>query len=868
MDTAGGNPHGRSGSTGGTPPARRPANVAADSTAPVVCDPVAVAVKRAPFLAIAACFATGVAVSNWTAAPFAFWCSLGVAAIAAAVVAALARRPAPATAAILAAFVAAGGADHAYQYFHLPPDDMAHHASDDRILVKLDAIVRTEPVITLKRPLALSDPRPVEPWYETALDADVSAIIGGGGTQPARGRVKVKIAGASNGLHYGDRVRLVGELQAPAAASNPAQFDYRTYLRRHGIRAVLYVSDAAGAEVVHQARGIRRLIAIVRRHVVSLLSTGGRSRGGSILAAMLAGAVEELSPEVIASFQNSGAMHLLAVSGLHVGIIAATVWWLVQIIRLPPRARSLIIVAAVIGYTLMTGARTPAVRAAVMIVLAAMGGIVTRRQISINSLAFAAFAILVVSPCELFMVGFQLSFLAIFGILYFYTPIRNLLNRLKSPLEDLQAPEEQSAWLRLWGIVRRWAFPPISASLAASIGVLPVIAHTFNVVNVSGLICNAIFVPFASVVVVSGFLTLVVQLPLSLVWSGASILSVPAAMLAAVLEKVAYATTLLPVSYYYASAPPAWFLLIYYALLVAIINRNALRLRPARLIIAAAGLLALLAVSSLGFGQPRRMTATVFDVRHGNCVFFQFPSGKTMLYDCGNRNPFYDAGSQVVAPALWKRGIHRIDVLMISHCDSDHIVGAISLIPRFRIGCVFMPPGFAEEPIGGLLVRALDENRIPHRELTAGQVVTLDGVRVEILSPPASSELKAGTGTNNRSLVARVLSASHSFVLSGDVETPAIMWLLNSGQDVRADVLLLPHHGASPPDCLAMAGAVRPSIVIASCDRTTASEDLAAALRANGSQVLRTSDCGAINLIVDGGTLTVKGFRETMNDER
>ena len=136
---------------------------------------------------MAACFAIGVAASNWTAAPLVFWCSLCSLAIAAGGAAALARRPAAATAAILAAFFAAGGADHSYQYFHLPPDAIARLASDDRILVKLNATVRTEPVTTLKTPLALSDPRPVEPCYETALDVDVSSIIGKNATRPAGG---------------------------------------------------------------------------------------------------------------------------------------------------------------------------------------------------------------------------------------------------------------------------------------------------------------------------------------------------------------------------------------------------------------------------------------------------------------------------------------------------------------------------------------------------------------------------------------------------------------------------------------------------------------------------------------------------------
>jgi len=727
------------------------------------------------------------------------------------------------------------------------------------MLVQVRGYVCTDPVSRRKAPLALAEGT-ARRLYETAFDLKLNAIMTNAGPHPVAGKIKVKLYENNPGIQYGHEVILTGRIEAPASPTNPSQFNYNEYLRRLGIRAVLRVRNAAGVEWTGRSRGrARRLLFGVRRRLLSLISTPGNGRGGKVLAAMLLGAREELPPGTVEGFQQSGTMHLLAISGLHVGMVAGAVWLIVGLTGADARPRSVVVVLCVVAYVLLTGARPPAVRAAVMIGLVALGGAFTRRQIMVNSLALAAFIILLFSPGEVFMRGFQLSFVAVLSIVYFYRPIRSLLNKLKVPLEDLQAPEERSVALRAWIAGKKMVFPCVSVSLAASMGVLPLIAYTFHIVSLIGVVCNAILVPLTSLVVWLGLVGLGAAVPLSLVWDGAGVLLKPAVGGALLLERAADLAARAPGSHFYTAGPPLWFLLSYYFVLLLIVHRRTLRLTPRRCAVVFVILLNALAAHAV---WPDRgdLRVTCFDVRHGACVLFSLPSGETLLYDCGTASMFFDVGSYIVAPELWRRGIHRIDALVLSHSDADHINGAFSLLKRFKIGKVLHPPGFGNDPLGAQLLREIDDLGIPRRELVSTETIELGGATIEILNPPGGSVIQPGSDPNNESLVLRVSCAGKRFLLCGDIRTPAITRLLASDRDLRAEVMLMPHHGSYSSNVADLLRAVDPEAAIISCEREYVRRPLIEVLDAQEIGAFQTAERGAIRITVEEGKLKIDPF--------
>lgn len=404
--------------------------------------------KRTPLLAVVAFFILGILISDCAAASFAAWAVLAVGGLGLVVGGLCFRRAAAATLGVLLTFCAAGGAIYLYRCQYIPPGHVTEVLSDERALMKVRGYVCSDPVSRQKLPLMLAEAGGTVVRWETAFDVRLNAIISASGVHRITGKTKVKLYVKNPGIRYGDELILTGQIQTPNTPTNPFQFDYREYLRRRGIRAVLYVGTAAGIDWTGRSKGrlLRRLHGF-RRRLVSLVAAPSNGDGGKMLAAMLLGAREELPPDVEESFRQSGTVHLLAISGLHVGMVAVAVWLVMGITGAPERLRSIVVILCVVCYVFISGTRPPAVRAAVMVVLVALGGLVNRRQITINSLALAALVILIFSPGEIFMRGFQLSFLAVLAIVHFYRPVRALLDRLKSPLEKLQAPEERSVAL-------------------------------------------------------------------------------------------------------------------------------------------------------------------------------------------------------------------------------------------------------------------------------------------------------------------------------------------------------------------------------------------------------------------------------------
>jgi len=812
-------------------------------------------IRPAPLLLVTLAFIIGIVSADAFGGPLWLWLIAGGAALGCAVVGLLLRRRIAASAALLAAFVSAGAAMYLLRCTIIPPGHIGAIVTDQPVMMKVRAWVAEAPVTRLKAPISLTPTRPDDLNYETAFTARLAELITQDGPRPVAGRIMVKLYDRNPGIRYGDELLLTGQLQAPNAPTNPAQFDYRDYLRKLGIRAIIYIKNAGGVRLTGRSRGgPLRMLFSARARAVSIITGSFRGTGGAVLAAMLLGADEQLPPEVAESFRRSGTRHLLVVSGLHVAMVAGVFCLLTSLLRLPEWARSAILILCVAGYVAVTGAKPPAVRAGVMIALFALGRSLGRPQVAVNTLALAALIILLFSPGQLFMAGFQLSFVAVLSILYFYRPIRELLGRLGSRLETEQHPEEQSLLLRGWILFKRVAFPALAVSLAAAIGVMPLVARTFHLVSPIGLLCNALLVPFAALVVWSGLAGICLATLLLPAWSGATAALAPAAAGARALAWGADLAAKAPFSHFNTGGVPLWFVAAYYALVLAIIHRRRLHLTPRRLAVLAVLLLDCLALDSV-WPTPAGLHATVFDVRHGGCAFFQLPSGKTLMYDCGTASRFFDVAAYVAAPALWERSVHTIDALILSHNDTDHTSGVASLMELLRVGRVVHPSAFGDAPAGEHLLARIDEHGMPRLQPSTGQVLELGGAVIEILGPPKSTTLQIGSDPNNQSLVVRLSASGKRFLLCGDLNTSGIAWLLVSGQDLTADVIFMPHHGSWYPNIPRLLDAVRPQAAVISCDRGYASRNTLHALSRRGIRTFQTCKTGAIQMTVERGEL-------------
>ncbi len=325
-----------------------------------------------------------------------------------------------------------------------------------------------------------------------------------------RAEIQVIVQRASvASLSYGTRVRVRGLLRAYREARNPGQFDYRDYLRRRGIWAYLLVPDCDSIEILSRDegsafwRGIYRAKSALRNKIYSMFGQAN----GSLLACLILGDRSRIDQETEKAFINTGTVHLLVISGFHVGTLAGAVWLLLRLLRVGRRASALVVIVTVFLYAALTGMLPPAARAAIMIG-AFMGGIAAGRESDrFNNLALAALIILAFDPYELVAPGFQLSFSAVATMLLVGPHLVSFMRR-PSPFPSLEATTGRRV-LQVAGVYLRKSF---AYSAAAWLGTAPIVSHHFHIVTPGSVVANVLLMPLVSVLIGAGFLVAAMSL--------------------------------------------------------------------------------------------------------------------------------------------------------------------------------------------------------------------------------------------------------------------------------------------------------------------------------------------------------------------
>jgi len=562
-------------------------------------------------------------------------------------------------------------------------------------------------------------------------------------------------------LSPGQRWQLTVRLRRPHGTANPHGFDFEVWLLERGIRATGYVRAAPAPTLlqamVHRPRyWVERLRqwarARIRAAVPDVPSAG-------VLVALAIGDQQAIAPAQWTVFTRTGVNHLMSISGLHItmvsGLVFAAVSWgwrrlPTAALRFPAqKAAAVAGLAAAFSYALLAGFAVPAQRTVYMLTVVATALLLGRTTATTAVLAAALFVVLLLDPWAVLAPGFWLSFGAVALILYVGT------GRLRGP---------------------GWALGWVRAQWAITVGLVPLLLVLFQQVSLVSPIANAIAIPVVSLGVVP--LTLLgLTVPIDLVLALAAKLMTWCAL---GLELLAG----LPEAVWEQQAPPAW------TLPVAVIGAFWLlapRGFPARWLGAAAMLPPFLAAAPVP--APGSVWVDVLDVGQGLAAVVR-THGHALVFDTGPAfSEDADSGARIVAPHLRAEGVRRIDGLILSHDDIDHIGGARSLMQALPVGWVAasLP---AEHPLLAVAKRSLN--------CYAGQRWEWDAVRFEVLHPTWPGYNGVAAKDNDRSCVLRVVAPGGSVLLTADIERKVETQLLQRA-DVRlaSDVLVVPHHGSA-----------------------------------------------------------------------
>ncbi len=803
---------------------------------------------RAPLVPVALAATLGLILDRYAGPPAAAWTAAAGGGFLAWLVAFRRRSPAAGLWLAVAAAGLAGWHHHAYRT-SFAADDIGAFAPEQPVLVRVRGTLDEEPVAT---PPAKPDPLlAVQKGESSTTMLALTEIHTADGWRSASGRARIDAGGRLIGLHLGDAVEVLGKLSKPSTAANPGEVDSRSRLLDQRVTAVLRAEKAEVA-VVRLEEGWRGSVlgwfAVVRGWGTRAVSDAIPAPEAGVAAALLLGDGSAMDRGEWDGYVRTGVVHVLAISGQHLVVLAGFVWLVLRVAGVRRRRGAWAVALLIVGYAILTGGRPSATRAAVMVCVVCGGVVLRRPVVPANAFALAWLVVVALNPADPFTAGCQLSFLSVFCLVWGVG--RWLAPGEVDPVEQL-IDESRPPAVRFTRTLLRIVAAAFAVSLALGVANAPLLLVWQNIVSPVGVLLGPPLVLLTSVALVAGFLLLVVS-PLG-PWAGVPLAWVTTACLAACGWLVRRADEL-PGGAVYAPAPSVVWAVGYYALLVGgILLVGTARRR------AFAGLAAWTVGGLLLTARPASDEArvTFLSVGHGGCVVIEAPDGRVLLYDTGTLNG-PDVVRRTIAPFLWSRGISRVDEVFLSHADLDHFNGLPELLRRFPVGRVTHTPSFAGKSSPGVAeaLAALERHGVRTRVAAAGDRFTAGRVTLDVLHPPTVGP----PGKENvRSLVMLVGHAGHAVLLTGDLEGAGQAAVLKM-KPPGVDVLLAPHHGsrlANGPD---LARWARPRLVVSSQERKKA-DDLTPNYAPAGAAVWDTAAAGAVTLRSHPTGLTAEAFR-------
>jgi len=768
--------------------------------------------RRAPLATAAGAFALGIAAGRYGPLGGGFWGALGGAALLAAAAMLPSRRLHLATAVAVGLAVASAGALRArLARFSLPEDHVATYAPFQPIPATLRGQAVTAPqVLPGNAPEGMSYDRPPQ----TAFLLRAAQIRTDAGWRNVSGLVQVIIAEPADALRAGQQLELVGTLARLRPPDNPGQHDWASAAAERGVWARLTVPAAEGATVRAGADQPAWSRALWNLRAAARQEWAHQGEGGQLLAALLLGERDPALRELNRTMAAAGVAHFLSISGLHLGIFLGFLYLLCRLVTLSPRRAAAVVLVVLASYVLLAEPRPPLLRSALMAAMLCLATILHRRYVALNAVAAAAIILLAFQPLELFQAGFQLSFATVAGLIVLHGPLRQALFgrwlRVRG-LMVFRGDQRLQRWLHY--SAANWAMDAVTMCLAAYLAAAPLVAHHFGLFSPYAPALSLLLLPAVTAVLVPGYLSLALAWPLP---NLSHLLSRAARSAAEGLAWAARGFEALPgLSFAPRPVGPAWVVLCYATLGALLVHRRLPlgRLWAAGAVVALAGATI---VTQLPAPAPRLAELDILAVGSGQCALLRTPSGQTFLLDAGTAAPF-DANEAVLAPFLRCLRLPAPAEAFVSHANADHYNALPALLRDGTLRRVYLNDSFGpDDPPdspAAELIRQIADHRVEVRRLRAGDAVDLDErTRVEVLWPPAEA---AGLAVNDTSLVLRIRCDDRAVLLTGDIEQ-APQAALAASADLRADVLLLPHHGAWKPALPAFVAAVAPDVVVAS----------------------------------------------------
>lgn len=690
---------------------------------------------------------------------------------------------------------------------------------------------------------------------------------------PTTGKIKITVKDViPANILPGSHLMAIATLQRASNYQTPGVLNYRLYLANQSIYVTGFMYSTAGIMPYTDLEkpAWQKYLSYpeqVRFKVGRFLDATLDEKIAGMYKALLIGSKSGISEDILEDFKAIGCMHLLAISGIHMGLLGLITAFILQWIMKRstfllnnihiPTAATLTTLPILLFYAFIAGMNTPVLRALVMSGFFLVGIILRRQRSIIHIIAAAALFILLLRPLAIFTASFQLSFSAVIAIAIIYP---RLLIQLEK--RDLSTKSK----------IFNYIGAAIFVSIAATLGSLPFMLYHFNRFSLIGPLTNLQVEPFLCLwalpigLIALPFTYLSPEIAAFLIKTGS--LGIIASL------KITHFFSQLPLTSFWSITPAPVEIFFYYTILLLWFygTHSAIKKRTAFVLSA---LFILYFTKGLWLTLPSKVSTVSFlDIGQGNSTFISMPHGRKILIDGGNKSsPAFDPGERVIAPFLWKKQIWRIDDIIVSHPHSDHYDGLNFILQRFH------PKR--------LWINGKEMDKWPYKELLTEaeqngvEIITPEKTSLQFTDPKAQLQSvydfklknplnKETLSINDESLVLRLQHKEHVILFPGDISVKMENILIKNRVKIQANILLAPHHGSNGSGSQAFISTVDPEVIIVSAGKNSEGKYPSPTHLKNWKNdnrtIMETSKYGTITMIIDGKNLSVTTYTNPAED--
>lgn len=637
----------------------------------------------------------------------------------------------------------------------------------------------------------------------------------------------------------GDILRIEGNFEKGEIDRNYKGFNYRRYLKQNKIYGIVF---SKSEEIIDKRKDINFIFEKINKAFNSQIDKLYKDEYSGFMKGILIGNKNELDVQIENNFKTANISHILAISGLHISFIIIGVKFVLDKLINSKKIKSFILIIFFIFFWFITGKSISCMRACIMNILVILSSIFYRKNSFYISFIYSLIFIIVLNPYHIFSLSMWLSYLGTLGIVLLYNLFYKILNKkLKS----------------------KFISKSFALSLSAQILIFPVMIYVFNIFSLNFFIANIVVSFFISYILAIGYISVFISfifLPF------AQVLVHIENLMLYIVFKTAEITSNLPFSKITLVTPSFIFIILYYILmfyfsiyfknnkfkmLKVILNLN-FRIIVKKLFIFITLIILISQINIIDF----KLKIYFLDVGQGDCTLIRTPYGKNIIIDGGDGNSDkYDYGEKVVYPYLLDRRIKKIDYLVASHADSDHMGGLIYILENMKVEQILL--GIQSQESNQLkdFIDIANKKKVKIIILKVGDEIKIDkDIRIKVLFP-IKNNLILENSLNNNSLVFKLKYNNFSMLFTGDIEEIAENELINLYKDnLKSTILKIAHHGSKSSSSKEFLKSVSPQIAVIGVGKKNKyghpNEEVLLRLKNYGINIYRTDESGEIEIEV------------------